>query len=559
MGALKDYVIYERLKVTSTVNGFLYGLQKLPVIGKKIPNSIYWSYELKLLLFVLVTLFGLIFEVGFKFLWFGLSFLYPILLNDELQAAFDNETGGVLDIMITGFSRVDVSEIMRTVVWQGLFIWLVVFVVLKAMLINRNLSFFGFSEWKFVQAFQRSKKSFVRSQDMLINLRHGLTYLPAAAVVGAVATSPVRMMVMTFLAYLGFHYLGCYVSRLGDFYLSKKGAAVLYVALVLAILIGGGLILVFEAHWIPYFFNGWAVLIYGCVLVFGSWLLLSYKHEEAYAISSLSQVQAAMVNMGSEMALGVSMRKKMSAESSERFNHLSGGAYLNAVLFHRYRKVLRKGLFWRLGLIVAIGLTLLALLFFIPFEPGDADPEANFSLINFLAALLFYLYTFSMSKKIVQMAFSNCDFAMLHYPSYRAKEEILSGFFYRFKRTLGYNLWIGAFVYGFTLLFEFLLQGFFDRQFAGITGFVFLSFTVLLSFHELFLYYVLQPFTADLKSKNPVYSMVNSGFYWLIWGLMMFDLGSIGFALIFGGVSTLYIIIGFLVVLKLAPKTFKIR
>ena len=90
-----------------------------------------------------------------------------------------------------------------------------------------------------------------------------------------------------------------------------------------------------------------------------------------------------------------------------------------------------------------------------------------------------------------------------------------------------------------------------------IAGFVVLSFGALLSFHELFLYYLLQPFTEDLQVKNPIYRTVSGALYWVFWLGMDVELDSILLPLLAGGLAVTYVAIGTLVILKKAPQTFK--
>nr|WP_313095616.1 hypothetical protein [Streptococcus parasuis] len=42
-----------------------------------------------------------------------------------------------------------------------------------------------------------------------------------------------------------------------------------------------------------------------------------------------------------------------------------------------------------------------------------------------------------------------------------------------------------------------------------------ISLTALFSFHDLFIYYILQPFTKDMEVINPVYKFLSGALYWV--------------------------------------------
>ena len=87
-----------------------------------------------------------------------------------------------------------------------------------------------------------------------------------------------------------------------------------------------------------------------------------------------------------------------------------------------------------------------------------------------------------------------------------------------------------------------------------------ISLTALFSFHDLFIYYILQPFTKDMEVVNPVYKILSGGLYWVAYFNMQFDdLNSRLYVYIVSALLLLYVGIGYLVLLKLAPKTFVLK
>ena len=115
---------------------------------------------------------------------------------------------------------------------------------------------------------------------------------------------------------------------------------------------------------------------------------------------------------------GIEMQKKLSLDQEKPLTHLQGSEYLNGLLFQRYRKLLRKKLLNRVGIvsILFLGLILLSFLKIVPY-PNEEDLTA-------LLPALFFSYVFwFIGKSNRPNGFVNCDISMLYYPFYRGKEN----------------------------------------------------------------------------------------------------------------------------------------
>ncbi len=180
-------------------------------------------------------------------------------------------------------------------------------------------------------------------------------------------------------------------------------------------------------------------------------------------------------------------------------------------------------------------------------------------VINLLPILFFAMYILTFGKKVVQLVFINCDSSMLYYPFYRERETILQGFMYRFWQTFRLNgiLSLALFLAFFALN---IFNGFFlSASFFLVLGFLLISLSFLFSFHELFIYYILQPFTSDLDVINPVYKFISTGLYWVAY--MNLQVRASGFTYVLGlaTVSLIYVAIGLVVIFMYAPKTFRFK
>ena len=86
-----------------------------------------------------------------------------------------------------------------------------------------------------------------------------------------------------------------------------------------------------------------------------------------------------------------------------------------------------------------------------------------------------------------------------------------------------------------------------------------ISLTALSSFHDLFIYYILQPFTKDMEVINPVYKFLSGALYWVAYLNIKLDLGSHLYILLISLAMIAYVSIGYWILLKKAPQTFRLK
>ncbi|MDG3146666.1 hypothetical protein MKL27_07295 [Streptococcus suis] len=248
---------------------------------------------------------------------------------------------------------------------------------------------------------------------------------------------------------------------------------------------------------------------------------------------------------------GLQMQDKLSTEKGKDLSHLSGMTYLNALLFDRYKKVLYKKVRnWVLSLVVIL-VALEALRYYLgPFELTDTI------LLRFLPFSFMIMYIASSGKVVVQMVFVNCDISMLHYPFYREAKTIIAGFNYRFWQICKLNL-----IFACSLFLTIMVLGrfAFSMETILLTALLLISLTALFSFHDLFIYYILQPFTKDMDVSNPLYKFLSWALYWVAYLNSKLDLGSHLYILLISLAMIAYVSIGYWILLKKAPQTFRLK
>lgn len=77
-----------------------------------------------------------------------------------------------------------------------------------------------------------------------------------------------------------------------------------------------------------------------------------------------------------------------------------------------------------------------------------------------------------------------------------------------------------------------------------------ISLTALFFFHDLFIYYILQPFTKDMEVINPVYKFLSGALYWVAYLNIKLDLGSHLYILLISLAMIAYVSIGYWILLK---------
>lgn len=534
------YLFERRIAFTKTWNGWLYFLRKLPLIGKRLPTSPYRWYGVKNFLGSVSNILRFVWTPLKKLLWLtGYYALASFIMSGVSGRSF-----------LTVFTAFE-----QPTIWLASLAWLV-FVLLWYQILFSLWQVLDQKELDTMLSFQLSRRLFVYGRLYVDLLWDWLCYSPLI-VIGLVIGQPF-LGVTLFLAYGILRLAGDMFRRFSfKYHLRKsvKRVCSLFYFVGTVAFAAGMSYLIFANHQ-PFFATIWGLV--PLLLLVGSYgLLLRHFPEEAYLYQL---VASAITNFTDENTVsgnefvqeGLAMQEALQL-TPLRTEKLAGTEYLNALLFSRYRSLLNRAFFIRAGLIGVVGVLTL----FVLIVSQEELPEKL--ILTLIPVLFFVMYLLSFGKKIVQMVFVNCDISMLYYPFYRQPQTILNGFWYRLKETLRYNGLLALEIFVIYLLVA-AVQGF--PYSLGITALILLnqvSLTLLFSFHELFVYYLLQPFTGDMQVVNPAYKFISGAFYWLAYMNTRLNIASIYYVLLISFVSLLYVGIGLLVIRKKAPQTFRIK
>ncbi|MGU7888707.1 hypothetical protein ACS6YU_09900 [Streptococcus suis] len=535
---LRYFWYQEKYNLYRTVNGFFYYLRKLPLVGQSIPESIFKSYSFKSGLFLILHIISIPSRFLVKGIWLAIysciaTFWIKLLSNNQL----------------------DFWQIPSDTWLLGFSLWLV-FVGYAYRFGKGFEPFIAKSEREFMQNFGLSQSSFLQSQLFIEPIITSLSYLPALLIFSSLSGNwlylPLGLLTIPAGSFTGQALNRWFFNRR---ILSRRNSWQSWVILGTGLAVIACLIL-FRNHLSLIFLL--TVLVCQVLLI---WFGYGYLKQQTnhldylyYCMDQSLQMDKKIFELtkGNEYTRqGLQMQAKLSMETGKDLTHLSGMTYLNALLFDRYKNVLYKKVRdW----ILAVGVILVALeafrYYLEPFELTDAV------LLRCLPFSFMIMYIASSGKVVAQMVFVNCDISMLHYPFYREAKTIIAGFNYRFWQTCKLNL-----IFASSLFLTIMVLGRFAFSLETIllTALLLISLTALFSFHDLFIYYILQPFTKDMEVVNPVYKFLSGALYWVAYLNTQLDLGSHTYILLVSLAMIAYVSIGYWILLKKAPQTFRLK
>lgn len=238
---------------------------------------------------------------------------------------------------------------------------------------------------------------------------------------------------------------------------------------------------------------------------------------------------------------------------------LSGWEYLQALFFRRHSRMMYKPLKYILIAIAAVtvlGGVLLALLR----SPSISGAFSNITAV--LPYFVFVLYTVQsniMGNRITKAMFYNCDVSMLKFGWYRHPKVILKNFLLRFRRICGVNLLMSAALCVMFSVMVLCAGG--KPPVADYIAFLgsLLALAVFFSVHSLGVYYLFQPFTSDLKAKNPFFGIINGIMYVVCYACIQIRSTPTWFTPLVLAVTILYSALILFFVWLRAPNTFRVK
>ena len=238
---------------------------------------------------------------------------------------------------------------------------------------------------------------------------------------------------------------------------------------------------------------------------------------------------------------------------------LSGWPYLQDLFFRRHSRMMYKPMKYILitiSVITVVGCALLLVF-------RDSEVSGLFSKVTaVLPFFVFILYTIQsniMGNRMTRAMFYNCDLSMLKFGWYRQPRVILKNFILRFRRICGINLLMSA---ALCVMFTAMVLCADSRP--SVVEYIafliaLLALSVFFSVHSLGMYYLFQPFTSELKIKNPFFGVINGIMYVLCYSCIQIRSTPTWFTPVVLVITLLYSAAILLLVWRRAPRTFRVK
>lgn len=523
------------IMVSTNANWFIYYFKRLPLVGKILPDDIYGNTSLKKNVAIIAAIVRTLKNLLGKALFVGLFLVLPIVLIEKDSSLCYSEYLHVFFVM----------SVLGPLLTSSIFEF------------DRNL-------YVCVRLMHMDAKSYIVSTVLFRGAVDAICSLPAVLFAtvwmgGSVAQGLALIVIMAGFSSIGEAFFLLVYSGTGAILCNRIPYVISIAVLCLSttyvpVLLHRPLMLS-DLIFHPVFMVLVLVLSACCVSV----ILRFDRYREI--VSDNLKVSEFTTDTNKVMAEAkfsdVAVREKEFSESdlkSSRFENKDGFAYLNAIFFERHKRLMVTPIIRRL---IGIAVLFIAAIVISYLMPSFIEPLANPSTV--LPVFVLIMYFASIGERICKAMFYNCDISLLKYSFYRDKNAILSNFIVRILRVAGLNLVvafaIAAAVVGLALVFR-LNWAILDMVLFALS-ILFLS--LFFSVHHLFLYYVFQPYTAELGMKNPFFGVINGGVYLLCLFCANIKSPPAYFALIVLASTCAYIAIALILVYRYAPRTFRVK
>lgn len=527
------------LHVSSFANRFIYYLQRLPWIGRRIGDEAYsglgWKRAAAIASSVLVVLWGFLSHM----LYVGLLVYLPVVLwgNDlspDRQASLFWHIFFMLSFVVAGISSARVLEPKRGK-----------YVAVKLMRLPAT-------RYMRVTLGYRYVAFLIQLTPALLLFASLLGASPINGLLAAVA-------VVLWRVFCEYAHLALY-RRTGTVLIKQT-------ALVWLVVFAG-----YAAAFAPFFTD--VVPVFGGQLLFSlpfmlvclllgvfCGVVLASRTDYTDAVDAATRRDDPLLNLGQMMAEARSSAVKAKEsdytqaaleEVSSAHQHKEGYAYINAIFFSRHRSLIREPFYKRMAIAGGLGAILILVALLNPERAGTLLSVAE----SLLPGWIIVMSLLTVGEHMCKSLFYHCDLKLLRYSFYR--RDAIKHFRIRLGRMLVMNLAIAVLVaIAFTLAAA--LAGSFITQPVLLMWICVISLSVFFTVHSLLLYYIFQPYTSDLNTKNPLFFL----FSWLVSGLtaasFIMQPDPVVFTIVVAAVSLVYLAVSFTLVRKYAPRNFRVK
>ena len=524
---LNNFLISLKVKNAYTVNQIIYGISKLPLIGKIIPTKFYGFKSFKVISFIIFIIREIIRTFGYKLLYIYIFLLLPLTLYKGFDVSYIIHIYIFL-ALIGSFSNTEIFNPTRDKYYL---------IVLMKM----------------------------RSKDYIIP---NFIYFLGSTVIGQlvslillffnIITWYQALMLVIFTVSVKSIAIAIYFYRMKKKNIiineNKPKSWTLYFGLIISLLLIGYLL--------PYYNLVIPVNIFYIVFIITLILgvisfrkVLTYDNYQYLCKELLKHDNIFVANTSNNTELITKTSREQITLDKGITSDKSGFAYFHDLFVKRHRKILIDSAKKTTMFILIIGIVLGILIFFIPALKQGIN---TFALL-LLPYMLFIMYFINTGKNITNAMFMNCDHSMLFYRFYREPKIVLSLFRERLKTVIVINL-LPTTVLALVLAILLYLSGGTTNPLNYIIIILsIISMSIFFSIHNLVLYYLLQPYNIGMEMKSTTYTIASIITYWACYYISKIEVSSFIFGIIMIIFVMLYSIISLILIYYYAPKTFKLK
>lgn len=520
------------IESTESTNKFIYFLRKIPFIGKRINPYIYLNTTFKKFVSIISFIKKFLNILIRKIVYVGIIYFALSFIPDTFYSKFSY-----------------LNHI-------NLFIWTMITLNLLRSILDITIFEDMPLKWLLVTSFRRSYDDYFRFR--FFNKIVEKVYF-CLLIFGLIAfTSDLRRAFFTFI-FLFFQIL--FFEYLNILYIEKNKKRLGFKL--------GFLIFIFYNFGLLFFIFTplllskllWTItLLLLCMSAYLVFKILQYPHFDTigiYATSTIKMSNDAINRNQQLMNQGLRVDEKYIElnRSKEIARKHKAYPFLNRIFLLRHQNLWLKPLKFKLMALFGVGT--IFTLFLLVFEKDSQFFTQGY--LDNVASLFILFYFLSTGESLCKAYFMNCDYSLMHYPFYTRRETILNQFMSRFFTIAILNLILLASYFIFLILWVAL--GFTEFNFIALIPYTLTLILVSLFFsiHNIFLYYIFQPFDRDLNIKSVPYTIASTGFYLLAFYLDDFIKYIPRTNLFITVFISIYMAIALFVVWKYSHKTFRVK
>ena len=535
------FLLIERIKITKIFNGMVYGIRKVPVIGKGLGDK-YYFYDLKEIVNTFVPIFSIIWQFIKSILTFGfaiiisrtmLKFLFEITDKSPLffRGNFDLSLGAVL-LTCTPFVFYISNMITSSILTDNGNVF---------SDLSKNFNFFP----------NDLARIFLYLQPFLIFIGRTLGFV----IFGKIFANINPLYTFAFSLGLYFYNINmtCFWTKIYEkkeksFFEDRPFLQIILILILdLAISL---LVLIIKLD-----FKVLSLVFFFINLILFPFVVKYFKNFKGYdkIIEKTINVYKIAVKDAKNIQDGVVKIENKDINKKEKIKG-EGFDYLNKLFFKRHKRHLLKPTLIKTGIFFVLGICG----FFLLSRLTIKGNEVYKILIYAIPIISYILFK---QDKILMAFYKNCDSSLLYYNFYREDKNLLKMFWLRFNSVFKLmSIPMGAM---FIIYIGFAIK-FLTKTDLNLTLPIFyivlnaIFFTIL----PLFQYYIIQPFDKEGKQKSVVLVLMNMFLYYIfIFGLpaLATKIGEIKFMLIISIFMVAFVGLASFLIYKFAPKTFKIK